>query len=57
MPKAAKALYELHMDAFLEGLAEVPTAEQYGLSKAEAQKSRGVIFAERLREQRNRKAS
>lgn len=55
--KAAKALYELHIDAFLEGLAEVPSPEQYGLTPGEAQQSRHVIYTERLREQRARKAS
>jgi len=41
MSTAAEALYELHIDAFLEGVAEdPPKAEEFGLTKEQARECR-----------------
>jgi hypothetical protein len=53
----AKALYELSIDAFLEGVADEPTKpETLGLSEQEAERVRAKLYSERLRTRRERAA-
>jgi hypothetical protein len=53
----AKALYELSIDAFLEGVADEPTRpESLGLSEKQAEQARAKIYSERLRARKERAA-
>ena len=54
--KTAQALYALHIDAFLEGLAaEVPQPSSFGLNEQQATEVRRSRYSQRLTEIRARK--
>ncbi len=54
----AQALYGLHIDAFLEGLAtEPPKAEEFGLTEKQAKEIIRDRALDRAQEQKERKAS
>jgi hypothetical protein len=53
----ALALYGLSLDAFVDGLAvEVVPPESLGLTKEQAQREREKIYAQRIRERREKAA-
>jgi hypothetical protein len=54
--KTATALYALHIDAFLEGLAaEVPQPETFGLNEKQATEVRRGRYAQRVADIRAKK--
>ena len=54
----AQALYGLHIDAFLEGLAtEPPKAEEFGLTERQAKEIIRDRALDRAQEQKEKKAS
>lgn len=56
--QTAQALYGLHVDAFIEGIAEeAPVAEEFGLTEVEAREVRRQLHSEKIAEQRKGKAA
>jgi hypothetical protein len=56
--RTAQALYGLHMDAFIEGIAsEAPKPEAFGLTEKQAVEVRRARYAQKLQEQRGVKAA
>ncbi len=54
--KTAAALYALHIDAFLEGLAaEVPKPETFGLNEKQATEVRANRYTQRITDIRAKK--
>jgi hypothetical protein len=54
---AAKALFALSVDAFIDGLAdEAQPPEAFGLTPEQGGEIRRKIYAERIREKRAKKA-
>jgi len=53
----AQALYALHMDLFLEGLAEAPKPEEFALTEAEGRKVRKDRYADKIRAIRERRVA
>ncbi len=56
--RTAQALYGLHMDAFIEGIAsEAPKPEAFGLSEKQAIEVRRARYKSKIQEQREGKAA
>ena len=55
--RTAEALYSLHIDAFLEGIADAPQPRYFGLDEPAARAVRKERFADRIRAQREKKVA